>query len=929
MAVRPSVATYRLQIRSEFDLRSAVRALPYLEKLGIDTLYLSPLLAARPGSPHGYDVIDPTQADPARGGEQGVRALAHAAHRRGMRLILDIVPNHLAATPENPWWRDVLQRGPRSEFARAFDVDWTPDPGDSSRVVLPVLSRPLDQSVRTGRVALHLGSHALYFDVEGLRYPVGARGTHRFVERVRLRCQGGSESKSSSFSPPRRGQDFRRSILTGMSAPPERRKVVQEVLDEFRRTGPSGRLSKFARDLLNDQVYRLVPYWDDGRVNYRRFFDVNHLIGIRVEDPRVFRQSHARILSWVHQGYLDGLRIDHIDGIVDPTAYLRRLRRALRAGGPRGHVSEAIWVEKILAPSETLPAEWPVNGTTGYDAMSRLTGVFLDPRGAKSLAGTYRWVTQSRQTFDEVGFRAKRKIERELFRSETRRLARRFSELPGRPRRGQVEVRQVGSALNTFTAGLTVYRTYLRPGRVRTPDVLALRRAERRGFRYDSNVRKHLLRRIRRGIESDEPPRELSIERGARLRIQGPWQQWAPAVAAKGIEDTALYRYVPYLALNEVGADPAHYGTSVAEFHEFMIARQSAAPRSLTATTTHDSKWGEDARARLAALTERAKEWNQRIPTWFRWIEERTRSGPDEPRVSRADTYLLLQALLSVRPVDARDAATFADRFRAYAIKAVREAKVRTNWRHPNLAYEAAVSRLATWLLTTQSPSELRHELDQWCRTIAYLGFWNSLATTVLKATVPGIPDVYQGSERSALHFVDPDNRRLVDFPGLERSLERVSSAAGPWSGSKIRGLVRYWWTGNLKLYVTQRSLHFRKEHLQLLTEGAYTPLRKQRGQNFGVLSFARVAGSEWVLVAIGRGLGSRNVSELAPPSGAIWKGSRIVLPDEAPTVWQDGLVSRSALIASGQASRYLSVPSLFETLPFALLYGRSSRRST
>ncbi|MFZ3355905.1 MAG: malto-oligosyltrehalose synthase [Thermoplasmata archaeon] len=921
MNMRPTVATYRLQIGPEFDLRAAARVVPYLANLGVDTLYLSPLLAARSGSAHGYDVIDPTRADAARGGERGLRSLARVAHRHGLHLLLDIVPNHQAATPENPGWRDVLERGPASKFASTFDIDWAEGRGSRPRVVLPLLAHSVDDSLRSGHIKLQVGSRGLSLEVQGSAYPIGVRGTNRFIHAVQAQLNREAGRRKGAKTEPGSIVDLRRMIFAQRKRSPELGGAIARALKEFQGAGPRGSRSEFARELLDDLAFRLVPYWEDAEINYRRFFDVNHLIGVRVEDARVFQRTHRRILEWVRRGYVDGLRVDHVDGLADPRQYLRRLQRALSKAREGGSPPVQVWVEKILGRSEAIPAEWPVQGTTGYDAMARLTGVLMDPHGAPALAAVYKWAVGAPESFEDAAYAAKRQVQRESFRSETKRLASGIIDVTSENAR---DGRAVEAALVAVTAGLPVYRTYDQIGKPPPQRAAVLAEGWRRAARRGASGRGRALRLVAQGLGLYGAQRNPETQRRRAEDNRRRWQQWTPAIAAKGIEDTALFRYIPYLGLNEVGSDPAHLGTSPEEFHQFMINRRASAIASLNATSTHDTKWGEDARARLMGLTERAVEWGRRIPVWFDWIDGRPRPPRPEAPIRRAEIYLLLQALVASRPIHGREAADYPTRFRAYAIKASREAKVRTSWRCPDLAYERALGRFATWLATAPTPRRFRSELDSWIRSLAYVGTWNSVAMTVLKMTVPGVPDLYQGSERSALHLVDPDNRRPVDFRPLDRSLRRLAKRPGPLSPSELRRLSQSWWTGDLKQYVTQRGLQFRRAHLDLVSKGQYIPLTTRGPDPNTALAFARVWGDEWALVAIGLHLARRRVSEQQPPRGSRWTDVEIALPPRAPRSWSDALVSRPPTERTRRGS-YLRVAEIFETLPVSLLYGIAS----
>jgi (1->4)-alpha-D-glucan 1-alpha-D-glucosylmutase len=920
MRARPTVATYRVQVQPDFDLRAVARAVPYLVALGVDTLYLSPLLAARAGSTQGYDVIDPTRADPPRGGEAGLRTLARRAHAHDLRILLDIVPNHLAATPENPWWQDVLRRGPGSRYARVFDVDWKDGPGPRPRVTLPVLSTSLDEGIRTGRIALRLTPRALRLDVEGEPYPVEERATTRFLRRMRARLR--AKARGPRNRPALRVADSVSRLRAEMFGPGRRPRRLHElaarVAAEFCEPGPAGSQFELARAVLDEQHYRLVPYWEVDGLNYRRFFDATHLVGVHVENPRVFRWTHRRVLAWVARGYVDGVRVDHIDGLAEPTAYLRRLRAALERARPERHPRIPIWVEKILAPGETLPSEWPVEGTTGYDAMTALTATFVDPRGKAALRATFRHVTGETRPYARVAFRARQHVVETLFRADTRRIwgaaARRGAGGPvGRERADDPAAARVA-----LTSALPVYRTYSLGGRPGTADRRALRRAEQQARRLAPGVSPHLLRRVRRELEGSGAVRERANAGRSRRRTARRWQQWTPAVYAKGVEDTALYRYPMLVAANEVGADASRVGLSQGALLAFLQGRRGSG--ALSATTTHDSKWGEDVRMRLATLSELAPGWHARATSWVRWV----RRGPGGKTVSATDIYLLLQALVGSRPLGPTSAAEFPRRFRSYALKAVREAKVHTGWVRPDVGYESAVTDLAGWLARGPTPATFRRELERWTRTVAYLGQWYSLGLTVLKVGAPGVPDLYQGAERSALHLVDPDNRRPVDFVSLRRSLKRLLPRDEPADARALAALRTRWWTGELKQYVTARCLRVRRSHADLFARGACVPLPVRPSGPFGPLAFAIVQRPEWVLVAVGRGLAVRGAGEGRPPIGRRWAGHQLRLPADAPTDWNDELVRRSGPVCLEPRGRSLPLATVFAELPVALWYGRS-----
>jgi (1->4)-alpha-D-glucan 1-alpha-D-glucosylmutase len=638
-------ATYRLQLRAGMTLADAAELVPRLDRLGISDLYLSPVAVAAPGSTHGYDVVDPNEVDPAIGGEPGLAALAQVLAAHGMGLILDIVPNHMAAAYENAWWRDVLLNGEGSPYAAFFDIDWRPPRADlAGRILLPVL---------------------------GERYAEAAI---------------------------RRDGDV---VLCGDQRFPVR--------------GPAG---GDLHELLTRQVYRLA-YWRSGarEVNYRRFFDVNGLVGVRAEDPAVFAATHAGLRSWVEAGFVTGVRVDHIDGLADPAAYLRRL----------AEIVPAIWVEKVLAPGEELPPDWPCLGTTGYEFAAAVDALLYDGGGAATLDLLHeRWGARP-APYREVLRQGKREALRDLLAADVDRLARDLAALAPADREGaDLSTDEIRDDLVEITVRLPVYRTY-GAGSLGS------------GF-------------VARALAAD----------GA---VATRWRQLSGPAMAKGGEDTALYRHVRLTSLNEVGSDPDTPGMTVADFHAFCAGRR---PGSLNATSTHDSKRSEDVRARIHVLAEIAGLWSQRCARW------RLALGEDCAGLEPALALLLLQAAVGAWPDDPAEVPVFADRLADYGVKAAREARGATSWLRPDPGYEARVRRFARALTTNAAFLDDFLPLQ---RLVAHYGAVNSLAQVVLKVACPGIPDIYQGCEAWRFSLADPDNRRPVDFAREDEKLRVTASA--------------------------------------------------------------------------------------------------------------------------------------------------------
>ena len=626
-------STYRVQLSGRFGFAAARGLVGYLADLGVSHLYVSPILRARVGSPHGYDLVDPTEVAPELGGEAGLRALVATLRDHGMGLVVDLVPNHMAASHENPWWVETLRHGPDSPYARVFDIDW--EAGDG-RVRLPVLAGPLDQVAGQLRVE---GDWVVYHQ-------------HRFP------------------------------LAPGSSR-------------------------------LEEQHYELVDWRRAARDgNYRRFFDVNELVGVRQEDPEVFELSHATVLGLVAEELVDGLRVDHVDGLADPAGYLERLARR---GVPW------VAVEKILADGERLPP-WPVAGTTGYEFLAAADGLFVDPAAAATFADRYARLSGREPDPAALALACKREVLRGSFGAEVAGVARR---LPGDPVANR-------AAVVELAARYPVYRTYVRE-RVSDAD-RAVVTAARSACEPSGEL----------GAALDRLVAALLLEHPAREAVRR-FQQLTGAVMAKGVEDTACYRDTRLVARNEVGGDLARFGRSVAELHAANAEREARWPRSLLATSTHDSKRGEDVRARLAVLSERPERWWELAERWTARL-----AGPVEP----GDALLLWQTMVGAWPLQ-------VERCRAYMEKALREAKLRSSWVEPDAAYERAVAALID---RAYGDAELRAELEALLTAVVPAGRAKAAGLALLRLTCPGVPDTYQGTEVEQLTLVDPDNRRPVDF---------------------------------------------------------------------------------------------------------------------------------------------------------------------
>jgi (1->4)-alpha-D-glucan 1-alpha-D-glucosylmutase len=953
MAVRVPLATYRIQAHRSFDLQAVRRLVPYLADLGVDTVYLSPLLRAQPGSLHGYDGIDPTQIDPDRGSSADFRSLVRALRARRMGLLLDIVPNHLAATVDNPWWRDILQFGLDSPYARVFDIHWREHSSGRPRVTLPLLSGEIGRAFDLDELSFEVDGTGLVLRCRGQDLPLRPTTVARLLRRS---AKGISEKRSRSSThrfladfateaetllrvrrPLRSTHDqWRRyddRFLRHLRQHPSSRAAIRGLLQRLNRSRPRDSLRRIRTEILEAQWYELIPWWDVERLNYRRFFDVSELVGIRVEDPVVFELTHKWIFDRLREGSVAGLRIDHIDGLADPEEYLQRLWRQSReaAMDERRNAGVYTLVEKILGTNEWLPKAWPVHGTTGYESMDWITGVLVDPAGLPELERLYRGLVGRPAQFDEIAFAAKSSVIPDLFPAELHRLTRLAQSALGSgapfPRS---LANKLGVAISILTAALPVYRTYFN---ARTPlaqdDAALLKALGVVGDRCpDAEIVLPLLRRLLRGPERQRRTSRRNPERDSKSWIfTRSWQQWTGAVAAKGVEDTALYRYARFVARNEVGSSPGILAVSLGEFHRFQIERQRRTPLGMTTTSTHDAKRGEDVRARLVVLSEAAEEWADSVARWHRATAPLRLISGGVRSISPDDEYLAYQTIVGAGPLRSSEWERFSERLAKYLVKAAREAKRDTNWIRPDSQYENQLRSFVGGLIPQGGTSEVHAELARWVRRLAFIGFFYSVAQALMKIGIPGIPDFYQGTELWDLNLVDPDNRRPVDFDLRRRYLRRLPRAEIEESATTAGEFLRNWPSGRFKQFAIQRALRFRRLHRALFERGTYLPLFEKGHERFAILAFARRRGSQWAVFAVGRGLWALGSTEKRPPSGDLWKNRKLSLPAGAPRTWDSILDGRSIRAESSARGVTIRLPDLFRHWPFAILGPSASRR--
>jgi (1->4)-alpha-D-glucan 1-alpha-D-glucosylmutase len=872
-------ATYRLQFNHGFTFRDAIGLVPYLAQLGVSHIYASPIMEARPGSTHGYDIVDHNRLNPEIGSDEDFRALVDTLHRHGMGLILDFVPNHMGVGGrDNAWWLDVLEWGRESPFAEYFDINWdAPRPDLNGRVLLPVLGEQYGVALENGGIELRFdpaeGSFSAWyfehrFPISPRTYPVilagGGAILAEFAAQFRALRRGSRKAARE------------RAAALKLSLAEEAQetavaKAVAASLEHF--TGRKGDPAGFRRlhRLLEAQAYR-VAYWRVAaeEINYRRFFNINELAGLRMELPGVFEETHRLVGKLIRRGDVQGLRIDHIDGLYDPFDYCERLQREF---GPHYQL-----VEKILAPYEHLP-DWPIAGTTGYDFTNQALGLFVDPAGERAMTLLYRRFTDRRESFDEVLYASKKRIIQVNLASEMNVLAREFHSLSMQDwLTRDFTLNGMLAALEEVVAGFPVYRTYVSPRGASAEDrryiEWALAQAKKRWRINDTSIF-DFIHTVLTGVSEE---RELHLPPDEALRATMHFQQVTGPVMAKASEDTAFYRHVRLLALNEVGGDPRRFGISPTAFHHLTQERARAWPQAMVTTATHDTKRGEDARMRLALLSELPREWGRQLARWRRLNRSRRIDVDDEVVPDRDVEYLFYQALLGAWPLDLTpDDATgmqaLAERLDAFMIKAVREGKEQSSWSNPNTAYEADVRRFVRGVLDVSRTNLFLAEFHGFVLSLVWPGAISSISQLVLKLTVPGVPDIYQGGELWDFSLVDPDNRRPVDWHARRRLLDEVAAAS-------VAELGGDWCDGREKLFVIGKLLSYRRSHPELFMQGDYLPLEAEGSRSHHLCAFIRSRGDLALAVVV-----PRLVYRLYREGAADWGATKLTLP---PGYWRD-----------------------------------------
>lgn len=955
-SLRIPSATYRLQFNRHFTLAQAVKLVPYLHELGISDIYASPMTKARPGSLHGYDVLDHNQINPELGTEEDLGNLAASLKENGMGLLLDIVPNHMCVTAANKWWSDVLENGPSSLHSHYFNIIWNPPKAAlTNKILLPVLDQQYGKVIENQELKVVYDAGAFFIECMAGRLPVNPRTWLQILEPVSKKLetewsQGNGDVlelqsiltalvhlPSMTETDPEKCRErnrekeiIKKRLLALLDERPAILNAIQESLNSL--NGIKGDPHSFDRleELLESQAYRL-SFWrvTNDEINYRRFFDINELASLRVENEEVFEAIHEFVLSLVKKGWVTGFRIDHVDGLFDPQQYLIRLQgrckeviddKSPEEGGKYFYVI----VEKVLEGDEQLYSQWQVFGTTGYDYLNFLNGVFVSNDAADRIRQIYEHFTSQRERMTEVIYAGKKLILFVSMSSELHILARHLEEISEQHRWSRdYTLESLRFALRDIIACFPVYRSYIRleDKVIREEDRCYVKEAIQEAKRVNPAIDLSIFDFIESVLLLQDPEGITEEQINHRRHFVMRFQQLTGPVTAKGLEDTALYRRYPLASLNEVGMDPLNFGTPIEIFHQRNKERLEKWPHTLVATFTHDTKRSEDVRARINVISEAPDAWKEAIERWQKCNQDKKTHLDRQEVPDRNEEYLIYQTLVGtwpLYPMDASGRAHYTNRINAYMNKAIKEAKVHTSWINANEAYEKGVKDFIDQILSPDYSQVFLKDFANYVRPLARAGLFNSLAQILFKMTTPGVPDFYQGSELWEFTLVDPDNRRPVDYSYRMQLLNSIKEMAKKDQSSFATHLLEFLEDGRIKLYLTSQVLDFRRSHLKLFQEGDYEAMQAEGTRANHVIAFSRVKEDQSMIVVAGRFYTPMlDMTDSLPIGEEIWQDTSLV-SSRLNGKYRDIL---SGLELDVLSNERLKLSTVFSHLPLALLH--------
>ncbi|MFN6567540.1 malto-oligosyltrehalose synthase [Dendronalium sp. ChiSLP03b] len=927
--MRIPTTTYRIQFTPQFGFENARAIAAYLADLGISDLYASPIFQARFGSTHGYDVVDAARLNSELGTTEEFEALVSELQSLGMGWLQDIVPNHMAYSSENHYLMDVLEHGPDSDYTDYFDLSWNVPFGDrQERILAPLLGDFYGVSLEKGDIRLQYAQTGLTVNYYSLKLPLRLESYTKF-----LTYNLGKITRTLGRNHPdfikllgilyilknvpsevvgKQRQDqiaFIKGLIWELYNTNDAiHEFIEENLKIF--NGEVGNSDSFnlLDELLREQFYRL-SFWKVGaeEMNYRRFFTVNELISVKVEELRVFNNTHSLIEKLVEEGKFTGLRIDHIDGLYNPLQYLERLREKM------GDVY--ITVEKILELTEDLPENWQIQGTSGYDFLNYVSGIFCQTENQSAFDKIYHAFIGSRVDYASLVKDKKHLILEKNLAGDIDNLSILLKNISSKYRYGNdFTLNGLKRAIAEVLTLFPIYRTYITSDGISDSDRACIQEVIRQA-REQVPLLQNELTFIEKVMLLEFDDSLTQTEREQWIYFVLRMQQYSGPLMAKGVEDTTLYVYNRLLSLNEVGGNPSHFGISVADFHAFNQKHQATWPHTMNATATHDTKRGEDLRARLNVLSELPEEWEQQVNTWSYLNQDRRSDRHGFAMPDRNDEYFLYQTLVGAFPFDDREQSSLVERVKDYMIKAIREAKVHTAWLRPDSEYEEACASFIEKVLDPSISGQFLEAFRPFQQRIAYYGMFNSLSQTLLKATAPGVPDFYQGTELWELSLVDPDNRRPVDFEQRRAYLSAIREQLKTDILGLIRELLNHKTDGRIKLFLTAQVLKARTDYFSLFQEGDYLPLEIKGTHADRIIAFARRQGNQTAIAIALRFLTSLIQPGDDPLGEAVWQDTHLQLPNGTSSAWKNVLTEQTL-----QATGTLSIGIALAHFPVALL---------
>ncbi len=921
--MRVPLATYRIQFHSGFTFEAAQGIVAYLKDLGISHIYASPILKAKKGSLHGYDVVSPLQINPELGGEEKFHLLIEKVKSNHMGWVQDIVPNHMAFDSENKLLMDVFEKGEASQFFDYFDINWDhPYANLNGKALTPFLGDFYGNCLKNGEIRLVIEENGFFIKYYELELPLflssyskilkdcldllnvlddpsaDAETANQFNSMITLFTD---LNKSDGQAVIRAKADLWRMFTKD--------KTVEKIVVSYLEQINNGKTDSMERlhDLISEQLFRL-SFWKVGNdeLNYRRFFTVNSLICLRVEESGIFDYFHQKTLELVDRGKIDGIRLDHIDGLYSPVIYMHRLREKTQ--------DLYVVAEKILCENEQAPVNWPIQGTTGYDFLNYVNGVFIDTSAKRAMEKIYAFFSGVRLNFEALVVEKKRLLMGKHMAGDIDNLAHLLKNiLSGNMYGSDFTMYGLRRALVEVMAHFPVYRTYVSELGISESDrffiKIAFNKARRTGqdLLYELDAIENILL-LETDLNISDDQKEL------RRHFTMRFQQFTGALMAKGAEDTADYTYNRLVSINEVGGFPDRFGLSLQDFHEFNIRRLKDWPSSMSTTATHDTKRGEDIRARINVLSEMPEEWKSVVKLWHKQNRRHKSQIGREVAPSKNDEYLIYQTMIGAFPFEVDDVESFKQRMKEYVIKAVREAKVHTAWLKPDLLYEEACNHFIDRIIDTSSENQFLNDFISFQKKVAYFGIFNSLSQKLLKLTAPGVPDIYQGNELWDLNLVDPDNRRLVDFEKRKHFLNEIRGQEVELS-SLIRKLLDHKEDGRVKMFTLYRLLKIRNEFKQLFQNGTYVPLEVRGALQNNIIAYARKHDQACCLIIAPRFLSKMMKVDELPIGESAWKDTAVVLPEHYSMKWEN--IFNGEILAQ---SKTIKVGNILKSFPVGLL---------